>query len=170
MKQNLKTHLRGFSLVEILVTITLFVILSVIITSAIATTLKNATKAEAITRVKNNLESAFLVIQRQIYNARQTIDCGSSDSLITFLDKEGKQTSFQCLFDNTAQITRVASGSANIWLTSDEVAITSCSFTCTVGSGVPDSVDIQLTGQAKDFAGQEGYTVTKRTQMLLRNY
>lgn len=170
---NKKINYRGFSLVEVLVVVTLFAILSVVVTQSIATTLRNGAKAQAITEVKNNLEGAFLTIQRQLYNAKNTTNCGLFDATsISFVDQVGNAASFQCLVDPTYNVTRVASGSANIWLTSEKINIVSCSFTCApaVNSDTPDSITVDMTASSTEFGGVDGSIVNKKTQILLRNY
>lgn len=163
---------KGFSLIEILVVVSLFAVLAVVTTQAIATTLKNSAKNESLNLVKTNLDNALNVIQRQVYNAKKTVNCGVSDgTAFEFTDQNGTANKFLCKLDTVNNVTRIASGSAETYITSEAINISNCSFTCTLGSsGVPDSLNISLSASSSQFSGYSGAYVTKNVQILLRNY
>lgn len=163
---------RGFSLIEILVVLTIFSILTVIVTQGIFVTLRGTRKSEVTARVKENLAYAISTIERQLHNASTVSPCpNTSPSRIDYADENGKATYFSC--QNIGASGYVASGSATTRLTSSDVSVTACTFTCATpppGKNNPPSVDINITGQDANTQGAEGAQVTTSTKVFLRSY
>lgn len=159
---------KGVSLLEILVVLAIFSILAVLATRAVLLTLRGSRKSDALARVRENVEFSMAIIERQLRNAESVEPCPNPDtSTISFRDKDGGLTSFSCVDIGTDGY--VASASSR--MTSDEVQVTSCSFTCDIGvSGVPPSVAITVEAQDKDAQGAESAKVTSTTRVFLRTY
>lgn len=159
---------RGVSLIEILIVVAIFAVLGVLISRVILTTLRGSSRSDNLVKVRDNLDYALSVMERQIRNADSVSPCPNSDTTrIDFRDSNGTATYFACT--NVGSAGYVASGSAR--LTSDQVAITACSLTCTPAAGrVPPAIDISLEARGANQAGVERAIVTAATKIFLRTY
>lgn len=169
MSETKKTIVQGLSLLEMLVVIGLFSIITIMASRAILLTLRGSRKSDAIARVRENLDYSLAVIERNLRNAESIVECPNTNpNLISYIDQEGATVTFSCAQDSG--IGYVASSSAR--LTSDEVNVSSCSFTCDPGSGtsVPPSVTIDLKATDVNTSGVEGAEVTVSTKIFLRSY
>ena len=157
----MRANNKGISLLEILVVITVFSILAILATMAIVLTLRGTRKSEALVRVRSNVDYSLAIMERNIRNAESFINCGSETNVISYLDENGSLSSFSCETDY------IASGSAR--LTSEEVEIISCSFTCD-DSTSPPSVEISVGARDASATGIEGAQMTTSTKIFLRTY
>ena len=150
---------------EILVVITIFAVIGILSTRSVFLTLRGAKKSDSLIRVRENVNNAFSVIERQIRNAEK-IDCPSTDTTLSYISLEGVSTSFSCTIGANGYI---ASGSAK--LTSDDISITSCSFACSQATqNVPPIVTISIVAEDNTSTSVEKGTVTTETQITARNY
>jgi len=159
---------QGFSLLEILVVITVFSILAILTTQAVLLTLRGSKKSESLTKVRGNIDYSLAVIERNIRNAESIAECPNSDtSRISYLDENGALTSFSCASDTDGGYIASASGR----LTSSEVNVTSCSFVCedVVGDTNP-AVTISISAQDASLSAMEGGEITISTKIFLRTY
>ncbi|MCH7641077.1 prepilin-type N-terminal cleavage/methylation domain-containing protein [Patescibacteria group bacterium] len=156
----------GFSIVELLVVTMIFSILAVLTTQSIFLTLRGSRKSESLVAVRENVDYAFAIMERQIRNA-QSIDCPDPVTL-NYTDEHGASSSFTC--ETLGPDTYINSGSGR--LTNSEVTITCSSiFICDAGGGgVPPSVRIEISAQAAESFGAEGAEITTSTRILLRSY
>lgn len=156
---------KGVTLIELLVVITIFSFLAILTTRGVLLTLRGARKSESISRVRENLGYSFAVMERHLRNA-DSVTC-ASPTRVDFQDKEGNPVYFSC--EDLSTDGYISSSSAR--LTSEEVRITACNFTCEVGSaGVPPSVSVSISGEEPSSVGIEGAQVTVTTKVLLRTY
>ncbi len=164
--------IKGFSLIEILVVLAVFSILALIVTQGIFVTLRGAKKSEVTARVKENLAYALSVMERQLHNATEVTPCpNASPTKLDYKDENGKTAYFSC--QNVGAAGYVASSSATVRLTADDVSVTACAFTCATpppGVNSPPSVDINITAQDALTSGVEGAQVTTSTKIYLRSY
>ncbi len=169
IKNNEKTlpaGRQGFALIETLVVVLLFAVLSIIATQSLATTLRNVRKTDNNTKVRQSLDFAVSVIERQVRNANSITSCANPQALL-YSDAIGQATSFSCFPNATNGY--IASGSAR--LTSDQIIVTSCSFTCSAATNTtPPSVDINLTARDAGVINAESAAVTVTTKVFLRTY
>lgn len=167
MKKNKNTV--GMSLLEILVVVAIFSVLGVLVTRSVLLTLRGSKKGESQVKVRENLSYSLAVIERQLRNADSISECPNSDlSVVNYFDERGVLTSFSCV-GLGGDDAYVASGSSR--LTSDQVKVTSCSFSCSLGtSNNPPVVDVNITATDPTAQGIEGATVNLSTQISLRNY
>lgn len=160
---------KGFSIVELLVVTMVFTMLAILATQSIFLTLRGSRKSEAVVSVRENVDYAFAVMERQIRNA-ESVDC-PDDKTLNYVDEYGQATSFSC--ETSGDETFIASGSASNRLTNPDVNI-NCSvgvFTCTAASGgVPPFVKIDITAESAESISAEGSRVTTSTRVLLRSY
>ncbi len=162
-------NISGISLIEILIVIGIFAVLGILSTSAVLLSLQGSKKGDAQVKVRENLDYAISIIERQLRNAESISLCPNTNPLvISYSDSNDISTSFSCL--NVGSAGYVASGSAR--LTNEEISVTACSFTCTAGSGsTPPKVAINI--KAVDAASQgskEGAAVSISTEINLRTY
>jgi prepilin-type N-terminal cleavage/methylation domain-containing protein len=170
MKNNKITKCaQGFSLLEILVVITVFSMLAILTTQAVLLTLKGSKKSESLTKVRGNIDYSLAVIERNIRNAESIEECPNLDqSIISYFNEEGVLTSFSCASDED-DIGYIASASGR--LTSSEVDVTSCSFTCEDAAGDTNPVvTISISARDAVLSAMEGGEITISTKIFLRTY
>lgn len=170
---------RGFTMVEMVVTVGIIAIISAVVARVFFTSSTNSTKSDLLRSIKQNGDFALESMTRTIQNAK-TITSACDGSLSTSLGVENSDQgviTFGCALDGT--ITRIASTSAvTQYLTSSTVTMggTSCansglSFRCTSRAGLPTKVQINFTlsqvGQATK--GYEQASVPFQTTVTLRN-
>ena len=157
---------KGVSLIELLVVITIFSVLAILATRGVLLTLRGARKSESLGRVRENLGFSFAVMERHLRNA-DSVTCTPDFTRVDFQDKKGNPVYFSC--EDLSTDGYISSSSAR--LTSEEVRITACDFTCEAGgAGVPPSVTASISGQEAGTTGVEGAQVTVTTKVLLRTY
>lgn len=167
---------KGFTLMEILVSVGILVILAVVGSNLFFSLMKGAAKTKILSLVKQEGNYALLVMERTIRNAGSLEECGSdyitvqspNDELTTFhfcgnpdfliASKSGNRDSMTC------EAAR---------LTSDRVKLVSSSLTCTPPISEFDSwtVEIKYTlGQAAAILRpEEQASVDFQTTVSLRN-
>lgn len=163
----MKKNLKGISFIEILVVIAVFAILGVLATRAILLTLRGSRKSESVVKVRENVNYALAVIERQLRNAESIDTTTCTGGRVDYKNQDGIGSSFVCT--NIGAGGYIASGSAR--LTSTDVAVTLCSFSCSPASGdVLPSVTVNVTAQDAVATGVESAQVSSSTQIFLRTY
>lgn len=159
---------KGFSLLEILVVITIFSILAVLTTRGVFLTLRGSRKSESMTRVRENLSFALAVMERNVRNADSINPCPNPDTeILTYKDDKGQAATFSCEMGTSPAY--IASGSAR--LTNENIDVTSCSLACEQGVGdAPDSISIDITAKEANLDSLEGAQITVSTKVFLRVY
>ena len=159
---------KGVSLIEILIVVTIFAVLGLLVSRVILTTLRGSNRSDSLVKVRDNLDYALSVMERQLRNAESVSPCPNPDTTrIDFKDSDGISAYFACT--NVGSAGYVASGSAR--LTSDQVSIIACSLTCSPAAGrAPPSVNISLEARGANQAGVERAIVTAATKIFLRTY
>lgn len=176
---ELKTD-KGYTLMEIMVVITVMATIVAIGSSIFLSILRGSTKAKSISMVKQNGVWALSTMERMIRNARQVEEnsggqvCNTGMNKINILSPDQMETEFACEEIGTTD-SRIASNSAirNTRLTNNEVKVTSCQFNCEFGEGTrPDSVTIlfTLTQNLMTSKPEEQVSVDFQTTVSLRNY
>ncbi len=160
----------GFSLIEMLVVITVFAMIAGVSAQAIALSLSSARKTDAATDIRENVNYALSAIER---NMRNAVSCtpGTSTTL-QYVDQYRNTTTFSCPGLGSQTVSPVASGSANISLTGANIIMTTCLFTCTgaPNTGVPQTVDIVLSARTLGSVTSESSEVTVSSKVVLRSY
>ncbi len=165
----MKNKQSGLSLLEILVVITIFSILGVVVTRSVLLTIQGSKKTESLVKVRENVDFAMTVIERQIRNADSITACPLSDpDIFSYSDSTGKTTTFSCV--NIAGADGyIASGSGR--LTNDTIKLTACSFSCTPGtSNNPSSVSVIVTAEDKSTVTGATSSFSTTNTIYLRNY
>jgi len=159
---------KGISLIETLIVIIIFSLLGLLTTRSLFLTLRGAKKSQSLIKVRESINFATSVIQRQLRNAQGIVECPNTDtSQINYLDFEGNAASFSCNIVGTSGY--IASSSAR--LTSDEITVTACSFECTQDdSGNPPSVSVSISAEDALSTALEKGKVTSDSKIFLRTY
>lgn len=159
-----KINTLGFSLIEVLVVIGLFSVIGVIATSSTADSIRGTKKSDATIRLRSNLELALTTMERNIRNSKEVPVCtGESSSTIDYTDNDNIVHTFSCT-SGTLQLDGED-------ITSQEVSVTDCSFTCTpAGIGVPPSVEISIKGQDALSSGEQSAELELSSKVNLRAY
>lgn len=166
---------KGFSLLEMVVVLSVFALLAVISSQALILTLQGAKKSNELATVRENVDYAVQIMERQLHNATEVKPCPNPDSqMISFTDQEGDSSTFSCMGISAGpggenEKGYIASSSAR--LTSDEVAVTSCTISCTEeSSGLPPYVEINISARNVNPGTGPASSVTTSTRVFLRNY
>lgn len=158
---------KGFSLIEILVVLSVFVLLVFISNQIFFSTLKGTEKTQAITAVKQNGNYAVSVIQRSLRNSKGLVSCTTTANKIDYYDADGKQTFFSCVGMGGPGDAYIASGSAR--LTSEEVKVTRCEVICRTTT-TPQEVEVNFTLEKKGaIRVQEKAIFDFKAKVVLRN-
>jgi prepilin-type N-terminal cleavage/methylation domain-containing protein len=161
----------GYSLIEILVVIGIFAILSVVATQTVLISLRGAKKSESIVNVKEELDYAAEVVSRQLQNAQAITNPSSCDGeevpSITYRSQYQSLGNFTCLDVGGDSYVASSSGGINYRLTSTKVKITTCSFSCTT-TGEKTSIVFDVSGNAKEVSGAEGYTYSTSRYIFIQ--
>lgn len=167
-KKNIKA---GFSIVELLVVVTVFSMLAVLATQSIVLTLRGSKKSESLLEVRENVNYALNIMERLIRSAKQ-ISCSADNLTLSYTDFYGNSADFTCEGGSSGYI---ASSSAR--LTTNDIVIDCSSgggnkvFDCPPSAGnAPPSVVINITAQSANTFAAEGAQVTTSTKILLRSY
>lgn len=163
MKKNIN---KGFSLVEILIVITIFAVIGLLSTRSVFLTLRGAKKSDSLVRVRENVNYSLSIIERQLRNSESVTCPNPSTNILNYVSLEGTATTFSCVTAGTDKY--IASGSAR--LTSSDIIVSSCAFTCTVGVNTPPSVKITVEAVDANSTTVEKGTVTTQTEIVVRNY
>lgn len=110
------TKQAGFTLIEIVISLTIIGLLGVLIVQVFFTTTRVNTKSELLNDIKQNGQFAIDTISRMIRNAQSvTTLCspsGTTSSSVTLTHADGDSTILECVYDNA--VTRIASSSAQM--------------------------------------------------------
>lgn len=159
---------KAFSLVEILVVISIFAVIGILTTRSIFITLRSSRKSDSLVRVRENVNYAMGIIERQIRTA-ESVNCATvTANNLPYIADGGISTSFSLATVGTDRY--IASGAAR--LTSNDVTVTSATFTCTqdLNKNNPPSINISIVAEDNKSIGAEKGSVSSQTEILLRNY
>jgi len=151
----------GFTLIEILVATGIFVAISVTVFSFLATNFKSTSKTAVSEEVRQNGSYALSTIERLVVSSR-AISCPNNQSVnVTALD--GSTTLITCSGG------RIASGSS--FLTSSNVAVSSCNFSGSTEPGLPPRLDVSFTVSQLGTPDRpsEKDSLSFQTKILLKN-
>lgn len=165
---------KGFTLIEMLVSVSVFAILAVISTQILALSLRGVTKSQNLAETRENIDHAATTMERLLKSSR-SCTLGSGFPFV-YQDQFGVDVTLDCLTDAEGY-GYIASESAR--LTSTRVDI-ECDTSATEYSdiscarpdpGRPFIVDIKIVGSDTSHAGTiEGSEYTSTTKVLIRNY
>jgi len=149
----------GFSLIETLVAISIFAIISTITVGIFLYIMKGANKAKQVTRLKQNGALILERIERAIRDARQ-IDCTISDSSQLYVaDQDGEPKVIRCGYDATES--KAILEIDGIRLSDQDIEVTSCIFSCD-DSTQPTTVSFDLSLSSGDTEEEFSLFIAQR--------
>jgi prepilin-type N-terminal cleavage/methylation domain-containing protein len=172
IKKHEPYQISGYSLIEMLIVVSIFVVLAILATQSLMLTFRASRKSEAMINTQRELRYALAVIERGLYNADSIeSNCdGLWMSSIQYVDEYYFSTSFSCETDLTNGRGYMASNSAQLTST-QKINITTCQFKCiAITEDEPTRVDINLTAVDVNTSGAEGSEMSVSNSILLRSY
>ena len=163
----------GFTLLEMLVSIAIIAMMSIVLSQVFISTIRTNTKTEILKEVKQNGDAAIESITRIVQNA-QSVTCPTPQSL-AMVNPDGDTTTLGCTVDGT---TRLSSTDAigTVYLTSKSVSLgATCAstllFTCEEVSGLPSHVTVSFSLVQKGTPGDkfEKASESFQTRVTMRN-
>lgn len=162
---------KAFSLIEILVVVSIFAVIGILTTTVLSTTLRTSKKSDSLVRVRESLNYSLASLERQIRNSEKiTSPCtGAPLTTISYVSIEGISTQFEC--KTPGALGYIASGSASLRLTPTDISITACSFSCSqVDANNPPVVRLSISAEDATSVGINKASVTSDTEIVVRNY
>ena len=165
---------RGFTLVELLVVITIFVTVGSVVISLLVISLRGSNKSESTTVVKQNGSFALSQMVKNIRYARDIatpascIPSATSSTLTIVTYPYNTQITYQCPIGASQAI---SSNSASL-IDINAVQVTACQFTCVQASASePPRVTIQftLTSRGANALTESQSTIPFQSSVILRN-
>jgi len=158
---------QAFSLIEALIVIAVFSILAVVTTQTVAVSLVTSKKSESTIKVRENLEYAVSIIERRVRSAQELYDASCTSTRVEYLDSEDVAHWIQCT--NLGLDGRIETDQGD--LTSEEIAVTACTFTCYPATPtVPARLLLSITATPKEAVTTTQYPVSISTTVSLRVY
>jgi len=165
----------GFTLLELLISIGVISLVTIVLTQILFSTMHVNTKTEIMKEVKQNGDFALGVMVRMIHNAQVigSVCDGTPASSISMTNLDGGTTDFTCMSDSS--VFRIASNSA--FLTSSKVTLTGsgCSdaltFTCVTEANNSKNIQISfsLAQVGTPPAAYETASTTFQTNVSVRS-
>jgi prepilin-type N-terminal cleavage/methylation domain-containing protein len=156
---------QGFTLLEILVVISLIGLISVTASGFLIVSLRSSSKANVMKEVRQSGSYALSVMEGMILTSA-SVGC-TPPHTINVKDKDGRLTTFSCQEGGT-----ISSSSANLTSASLTVTEGSCNFSCDKKeSGFPTKVHIEFVLQKGDSDSKpnESASIKFETEVLSRN-
>lgn len=166
------TFRKGFSLIEILIVITLFSILAFLVTQSTLQSFRGTRKADASGKVRDSLDFAASTVERNVRNAKSITSAattcdGTSRTSLSYVDQSGTTRVFS--YNGNAANGYLALDGVRI--TSADITVTSLSFSCTITSVVnPPVIDYVISGKALNVDTTEESFTTISRRVVLRVY
>lgn len=169
----------GFTLLEIIVSVSIVALMSAVISQVLLTTVRTNTKGGIINTVKQNGDFSLETMTRMIQSAQSVTSpaCtsgGTSGTSLVIQNSDGGTTTLSCLLDSG--VYRIASGSA--FLTNSSITAADSGGTCTLAficssdAGIADTVQISfsLAQKGTTAAQYESASISFQTTVSLRNH
>lgn len=160
--KKIKINKDGFTLVELLLYISLasFILLS--ISAVLSLMLSSRIKSQAISEVYDQGASVMQIITQQVRNADKIISPATSTSAVSFSLAFASSTINPTVFDLSGGVIRIKEGSgAVIALTSPRVVASGISFDNLSNVGTPGIIRIKFTLSHANSSGRNEYDYTK---------
>lgn len=173
--QNTKFRVRGFTLVELMVSSAIFITISTIVVSILFNTFRLSQRTESALAVKNNGNTALSQMVNALKYAASLDDPVSCIPPVTDLKEitftssfDNGQTTFSC---DTGENSSIASNGATL-INTNAVTVESCKFTCSqITENGPPTITIQFELTSKQYSGSSSVTLFPfQTAVTMRNF
>ncbi len=173
MIKRFSKNSKGFTLIEMMTAVSLFLVVMTISAGAILGIFDANRKSQSAKTVMDNLNFAVETMSREIRfgtnyhcgstgNSAAPQNCASGDSAISFLSSEGVLTSYRLSGSSIEK--SIDDGNGYLTVTAPEISITSLAFYVVGATPAPDTLQpkvlIKITGNA-------GTKVNTRTAFTL---
>ena len=165
--------MKGYTLLELMIATAVIGILAIVATNLFFSVSRGGTQVQVTAEVNQNGEVVLGTLERIIRNSTGvTSTCtGEAVESLTVSDRYGRTIAFSC--ENVGEDTGyIASNSAR--LTSENVAVSACGFTCTQDpEGFrPPLIEIDFSLRQAEGGALKGETSQQqfKTSVSLRNY
>lgn len=148
----------GYSLIEVLLVITIVGAIVILLTQSLISTTRISTKVEVTNTVKQSGDFAIRILEQHMMTSKQIASScnGNASPTLSTVDINGRVSTFQCAFDTSNNVNRIASvsGSTTLFLTPENVTLggANCNdsdmsllFVCTSTPGRPNVTRIQFS-------------------------
>jgi len=132
---------KGFSLIEMIIVLAIFSVVSIAVVSVLLASLRTARKADVTRRLKDSGNAAMNTMTTIIRSASSITACAdvaSLDKYVDYIDANDELAYFACKTEGSPLNTYIASGSGTYAspvtttrLTSERVNLNPCNITCT---------------------------------------
>lgn len=165
----------GFTLLELLVSIAIIAVIGIALASILASSLRDANKANTVTAVRQNGDYALLQMTKSIRDAASitypVLPCSSGTPLdhvsVTALDNT--PITYTCTSGSPANIT----GPSGALIDTNVAKVSSCNFYCSQADSSQNPVikiDFQLTGNSSSgLVEQQASLIDFQTSVVMRN-
>ncbi len=170
---------RGFTLLELIVSVAAIALMSTVLSQIFFTTLKTNKRTELLKEVKQNGDFAQESLTRLIQNAQslKTIcdTAGVESNSIEIVNPDGNNTTLTCVDDGAVARLASVSASQTEYLTSTNVTLgdncttSNLTFLCKGGTAVPNSLSISFTLTHVNYdTFSSGFQTTVTTRNVIR--
>ncbi|OGV91706.1 hypothetical protein A3A66_02210 [Microgenomates group bacterium RIFCSPLOWO2_01_FULL_46_13] len=163
----------GYTLIEVLVVVTLTAILAVATVNLFLTSVQGGSKAARLNEVRSSGDYALAQIERLVRNA-DTVTCvgGSPATQLDIVKNTTPPTTYTIQIDTSVTPNRIQLN-AGLYLTASNIIASNLSFTCIAGTVfTPPKVGITFTLQRGETGARPSDVVRETfvTTTLLRTY
>lgn len=156
-------------MVETLVVIVIFAMLSAIIAQSVALSLRGARKSDSLSDVREDLDFTISILERNVRGAIAVNSACNGSTLTSFSYNNEDETSSVISCQNIGPNGYISLDGER--LTGSDLSITACQFSCEQpASSVPPVIHISISGSKKNAASTEVSNITVDSQVRLRIY
>jgi len=137
---------KGFTLIEVIIVISLFGMIAYLATSFLWTSLSSTGKSEIIKEIRQNGDYALSAMESLVLSSRTATCSATPDNRIYLHDNNGFSTQLYC--NEGFKISSISA--EQIDLTASNVVINDCNFTCTQNPGLPVTVHFEFSVSKSD--------------------
>lgn len=144
-----KTKNNGFTLIELMVALGVFMVVMTITLSAFLNIIDIQKKTEAFRKVNDNLNFAMETMMREIREGKNYCPSGCSSGTFSFTNKDEDAVKYE--WDETEKYIKRTKGADTLRMTSDGINITSLSFSVqgnSAGDKQQPLVIISISGES----------------------
>lgn len=161
----------GFTLIEMIVVISILGLVGAMATGFLFTSLMGNTRSEILKEVRHNGAYALGVMESLIINAK-SVSCPTSTNIL-LTDFNDNQTNFLCSENKISSKSAVLDIVTNFDLTGSTVTVSQCQFSCSASLGQPVKVAISFLVSQRgtgDLKPAEKSSVLFQTEVLSKNF